>query len=251
MLIIGCETPPSDPNEISKLSVLAFFTSDTTRQNIYLYNTALLEDTNSIYYEDYFYEKADVLVLNNEGEIIPFYYKKAPAEYLSSYINTNEINFIPGEKYMLKIESEYGTIEGETVFPGDFQIKSPAEGIFYVSEDSHKNQSYIVDLKIQWTKSKNAYAYIINYKRPYLGPIWTYYVNHSFISYDTVYNLSVYELSPGEDTTKCSKIIITAIDKNYYLHHFKEYNISGIKGGYGYFGSGTVRSINIKFTKRN
>ena len=238
-IITGCKDFSPVQPLLNDYSVTAFITNDTTSQSIGVYRTASL---NGSFSQDYFYDKAEI-VISGKSDYFPFTYTED--EYGNKdYLNSRP-NFKPGEKYNLNLKTETVTITGETTLPGDFEITSYKEGQEIIADKT-------VELNLNWSRSNNAFVYILNFKFPMYSSWFNdyYYANFSNKTYDTIFHFSDSNALLGLDTTHYSIISVTAIDKNFYRHYFEEYNSVGIDRGYGYFGSGTVKTIKLKIKIR-
>ncbi len=232
VITVGCKKITTEPTGIDDYSVLAYITSDSAKQKVFVYRAVPLNSNDS---SDYFYDKADVSVTGNSTlEKYSYYNDNFYAEY---YVDSTS-HFKPGEKYYLNIKTGTETITGETTLPGDFEITSLKN-----YQEILVDKSVILDLK--WTKSDNAYAYIINFNFPltYYYGAPTSYIKYAFITNDTTFNYNNDAFYPDLDTTQYTRVSVTAVDKNFYQHHFEEYNSCGLNKGYGYFGSGTVKKV--------
>jgi hypothetical protein len=237
----GCEIPVSHPTEMDKLSLVTFFASHLTKQNIYLYRAAYLDEEDSSGFNKYFIENATVKIICENEDTLKCKLIKGDDYNSSAFTNRIGKTFIPGKKYTITAESEYGTIKGETTFPGDYKIVYPEEGVFYVGEEYRYNDGYRIPIDIKWTRSEGAYGYFLEIHDEKGGS--------SYFSTDTLFCHHFSAFYPY-NTSAIYKITITAIDKNYYRHHFEQYNSSGISGGYGVMGSGTVQTVQIEFVKK-
>ncbi len=236
ILSTGCKKLTTEPTEFDNYSVLAYITSDFAKQKVYVYRTVPLNSKDS---SDYIYDKAEVSVTGNSTSEKFTYYDD---NFYDKYYIDSTSNFKPGEKYYLNIKTETETITGETTLPGDFEI------------NSHKNYQEItadktIKLDMKWTKSNDSYAYILNLRFPITSPspeASYYFINYSYITYDTTFYYNNSAFLTLLDTSQSIIVSVTAVDKNFYQHHFEQYNSTGINKGYGYFGSGTVKTVKLK-----
>ena len=235
ILITGCNKVTTEPTGIDDYSVLAYITSDSAKQKIFVYRAVPLNSNDS---SDYFYDKAEVSVTGNSTLEKYSYYND---NYYDEYYVDSTSHFKPGETYYLNIKTGAETVTGETTLPGDFEITSLKNYQVIIVDKTIK-------LDLKWTKSNNAYAYIINFNLPityYYGGS-TFYIKDAFITNDTTFNFSDDAFISAIDTSQYSIVSVTAVDKNFYQHHFEEYNSCGLNKGYGYFGSGTVKKVYLK-----
>ena len=240
----GCNNPTSPEKPEYNYSLLFDLTVNKKHQKLYIFKTAgkneyvktgfpdkkylilnaVIELTNpNIYFNSFIIDSS---IVKN-----PYYYK----EFF--YKNENDINLKPLTNYILNIKINNKIISGITQPPGNFDIITPYQNIVI-----NRNTK----TKIQWSKSINAYGYIINVSNNY-SVIWndtTHFLNE-FFSVTTKDTSYIFDSSYFHNKGK-GEIKIIAFDKNYYNHVIQKIPSAGIKGAYGYFGSSVMKSVTIK-----
>jgi hypothetical protein len=159
-------------------------------------------------------------------------------------LSSDSINILAGETYTLQVETDAGSITGSTKVPESFKISAP------IMDKTYKRGE---DIDIAWSKSINAEVYIINLRGPgfYIDrktgeistTIRTILNNYSFDEHFCIKGYG-FPGDPGKYT-----IIVMACDENFKRHKLDGIHISGIEGGYGYFSSGVVDTLNFLITE--
>lgn len=228
----SCENPSENLNEHFNLSLAGILTTDAVMNELFVYKTEMFSnpvDTNL------FIRDATVNVTDENNNNYAFaYYNEF---YLETYMNRT-LRCQPGKKYVVNVKTEFGEITGTTEFPGDFEILNYRDG------DSVSWVNNEINIELEWTKSENAYGYIITSRLEYKG--WRGYIfSHSRTQF-ALQNKCKIKYEHRDDEYLGLKITISAYDRNYHLHHFDQYDAAGVEGGYGYLGSATVKSLNLK-----
>ena len=115
----------------------------------------------------------------------------------------------------LQIKIDNKIITGETIMPGDFTIS-------------------LEDKKLSWTSSSNASLYRIS--------VWAQ--NEQFVqpfeqaTFDTVITLNIKDFKPD-----AYRIMVEAIDENFFNFIMKENFQAGLQNAYGVFGSVRTKKI--------
>lgn len=240
-----CDTLTMQPEatDTYTFSVLGeLHTYPGTDQRIEVYSTSNFND-NDI--QDNFVTNAKVFLTDSLSYSSRFRY--VSSVYNGKYYgNPERVQFVPGRKYYLRVETASGTIFGETQFPEDFEITSHRNtDTLYIPE----NQSR--ELEIRWTKGKGTYGYVVNTSR-------TLQIENNGIvqdmgggrTYSTTDNLIRVTMGNsyygyGRIVKNEEEITIAAYDKNYWAHCFDSQNTAGLKGAYGCFSSRVIKSVRI------
>lgn len=239
----NCDDLPTTSPELQRgISIVGILDTSQQPQKIYAFYTArLTEEPESIH---------DALVeISSELQTLQF---KIGADTFETafqprlryyYFDRPEtLQVYPEMTYHLKLVTADGdSVMGETVVPGKFHIITP------------KPTSINVDkyLEIKWTKSNDAYGYIINLSNPPTeypsgsGHYYHYYPN-TYQTVDTTY--SIYSRHGFSTGTYVIKIL--AYDQNYHYHHAEGISSCGLLGGYGVFGSGVIDSVEFTIEEK-
>jgi len=158
-----------------------------------------------------------------------------------------KLNVIPGERYTLIIKTDIGEITGETEIPEVVNIIEPIDGA--ILQDK-------TPLRIKWDKKSTLPPYKIIIYEP---PIKTsshqsirykknFYSYEDYIEIDSTYIR--YELSHSfnfdyVENYRRYTIHVIAVDENYKNYYLNAGTSCGIRGGYGFFGSSTVDSVDF------
>jgi len=219
ILIIGlfiffsCNENPISNSDLEYKYALAFIIkADSIRQKALL---SYINDPNEKY-SNYpkLIENATFQVNNVTMEYNPeiddarFFNIKYFYNYYSDRIDVRST-----DTFLLQIYSEKLNVHGQTVLPGDFNI-------------------IVQNKSVRWTKSKNAYSYLI-------------VINN--LSENKIIMKSTKELGINLNSDEFSKglyeIEINAYDKNYFNYIENKDDPSGITGAYGVFGSVRTKRI--------
>ena len=253
-LLQHCKDLSTQSIEIKPVSVLSWITTDTTKPTLYIYKTTYLGVGASYNYDDFFINYAKVNITDENNITYNFIPGETTYPKNRAYLSEDTINFQAGKKYYLNIDINGKKILGETTFPGDFKITSPLNKTL-------KNEVKGIELNIKWTKSYGALGYIIviTYNtisqypsvdnKKYYGA-----TTRTFNNYDNERNFIIPAPYPPysiADTTKPVEIKVIAYDKNYYMHHFAHYDRAGLDSAYGYFGSATVKKVELYYEGNN
>jgi hypothetical protein len=235
-LVSFCNDLPNTLPEFKKeISVVGILDTSQQPQKIYAFYTAkLYEDAESI-------ENALVEVFSEAqklrftlGADTIYALHPHPRFYFSDRPET--LHVIPEKKYFLRLVTAEGdSVMGETVVPGRFRIITPAANSAITVAQS---------LVIEWTKSKSAYGYIINFGyAPYEYPPGSgNYSRSTPASYQTMD--TTHALYSKRGFKKGKYIVkVMAYDQNYHYHHAEAISSCGVIGGYGVFGSGVIDSV--------
>ena len=240
-VIISCEEQVA-PSFYKETSVAAILSPYYSTQEIFVYYTFDNEYDSNMRNRNFVMD-AHVEVYSPTQEVI--FSKGYGTNGLLSYQDTTEkLIVVPGQTYHLSLKTETGLIKGQTTVPDSFKITAPITGSRY---------SLGADIELTWDKSKNAEVYLINHVFPpdtvidrHTGQQKILRMVNSDFTYDTNYSFSEFSF-----TSKGEHIIrIMACDINFKGHMFDEVYISGIEGGYGYFGSGIVDSVVVKIVNK-
>lgn len=247
-LLFRCDFPNA-PDFRQEISIIAILRPTMKFQKIFVYNTHEFI-TDSFSAADLFIKNAQVRVTGG-GQVIDFRYFFNESSSLSMYIDfVDKLIVKPGDRYEISIKTTNGILTGHTTVPHSVDIITPLPG------DSLINNS---NVNILWEADEFAYGYIINLLDPPVkiqfneNSFYTYRNTHCFYTTDTSFvipgNYIIFseESSQGEYTEIDLRytLKLMAIDENFKNHLFNGYDISGIKGGYGLFGSATVDSVDF------
>ncbi|HEX2960950.1 MAG TPA: hypothetical protein VHO43_04115 [Ignavibacteriales bacterium] len=244
-LIFGCESPIEQAAEAEEMSITGLLRAGSDEpQMISVFKTSPLGDQNQ---KDNFISDAEVYLTDSLG-YSSRYVLTDNISYGKGYKSPGKTDFVPGRKYYLSVETPFGKAQGETRFPGDFEITS------------HKNSDTImvpedktVNIELSWTKSEGAYGYVVydgstriiessdgNSRNNYGG-------GRVFATVDNRIVLPVYKSAYGKGRIIKSEelITITAYDNNFRAHHYESNNSAGVKGAYGYFASAVSKTIKL------
>lgn len=170
---------------------------------------------------------------------------------LNPYIDScDKLIVKPGDYYELRVETEFGMLTGYTRVPHSINIITP-QSRDLVRDSTHMN--------ILWNRNEFAHGYVVNLLGPPVmiqfseGNYYTYRSTRCFCTTDTSlviqsdYLTFPHEPPLGEyieENLRCT-LKIMALDENFKNHLFDGYDICGITGGYGLFGSATVDSVDF------
>lgn len=251
LLIFRCENS-TKPEFKREVSVKAFISPYWKYQEIYVYYSTDSLDR-EMEPKEVFIRDAKVIVTGAHQKV-SFHYIED--EYGSpKFIDIPDtLKVIPGERYTLRIETDVGTVTGETVVPEEIKIINPADG------ETFRDKTPVY---IEWEQNNTLPPYGLDF----LGPLYKWEldsVSHdslsrrdfeNFYSYtnsfciDSIY-IRYYKAHPnpyckyvGED--RRYTIIVIAVDENYKEYYLNAGKSCGIENGYGFFGSAVVDSVDI------
>ncbi len=239
-ILISCSEQVA-PSFYKETSIAAIISPYFLTQEIYVYYT-FDEEYNPNLRNRNFVMDADVRVYSTAQNVILSV--SYGSNRLLSYRDTSDkLKIVPGQTYFLSVETETGIITGQTTAPDSFKITVP------ISESTFPNGT---NIRLEWEESKNAEVYLINHVLPpdtvidrQTGQQKIKRLVNTDFTYDTNYFFSEFSF-----THKGKHILrVMACDRNFKRHMFDEVHISGIQGGYGYFGSGIVDSVVINIGK--
>jgi len=241
VFIAGCDLPTISPSDVNNFSVLCLLKTDSSYQEVQIYQTADLNKNE----EKIIYQNADISLLNDNGIISKFImYKRSGDRF---YRSVNKVNLSADSIYHIAIQTESTKITGTTKFPKDFKI------INYSNNQTIELIDNELNINVYWSKSINAYGYIVNVTYPikfqidssnyeiYNG-IRTLNTTDSNYSFQRIFN-------PPFSIGDSIKIEILAYDENYYKHLFDNYSIAGLDNAYGYFGAGVIKQLILRVIK--
>ncbi len=240
---------PDAPDFKQEISIIAILRPDVEYQQVSIYYThEFISD--SIRAEDLFITDAAVR-LSGAGQEIEFSYYFDQNYLKSMYIDSKEKIIVrPGEYYEIRIETDNEILTGHTVVPHSLKIITPQV------KDSLLNNNCF---NLLWNSDKSAHGYIINLLSPPIriqfseNSYYNYRSTNCFYTTDTSYVISAdYINFPNEppygeyleEDLRCT-VKIMALDENFKNHLFDGYDICGIEGGYGLFGSATIDSVDF------
>ncbi|MGE5353019.1 MAG: hypothetical protein ACM3S2_07215 [Ignavibacteriales bacterium] len=245
LLIFGCESPIEQAAEPEKMSITGLLRAGSDEpQIISVFKTSQLGDENL---KDNFVSNAVVYLTDSLG-YSSRYVLTDNVSYGKGYKNPGKTDFAPGRKYYLNVETPFGKAQGETCFPGDFEITS------------HKNsdtimvpENQLVNLELRWTKSEGSCGYYVNVSSILIvessdgSSRNNYGGGNIFTTEDNRLSIPVYKSAYGKGRIIKSEelITITAYDKNFRAHHYESNNSAGVKGAYGYFASAVCKTIKL------
>ncbi len=248
VFLYKCDLPDT-PEFQQEISVIAILRPGSDHQQFSVYNTCeLIAD--SVSTEDLFVKNAEVKIKGG-GQEIEFIYVFDEDRLKSIYVDSSEKLIVKsGEYYELIVETENGTLTGETLVPHLINIIDPLQGDSVVEG---------TNLNLLWNTDEFAYGYIINLLCPPVRIQFSediYFVSrktHCLYTTDTSFVIpSDYLTFPNEpsqgeyieEDLRCT-LKIMALDKNFKNHLLDGYNISGVEGGYGLFGSVMIDSLDF------
>jgi len=250
--LLACDNPEAPPFK-EEASVFAVLFANLESQQVFVYR-AHEDVADSLRNEDLFIPDAIVRIADSEREV------NFTCRYDSSYRRLKYTNTVeklrvrPGERYRLTVKTEIGTMTGTTTVPSSICFLAPPEGgcVRHHSE-----------VEVRWRATENAYGYAINL----LGPPWNNGFSgayagtgrdiSTFSTTDTMLVLPdkyiTYEEKPKfgwylEEERRYT-VKIMALDRNFKHHLFDGYEVAGVHGGYGLFGSAVVDSLDIYVVK--
>jgi|GEM_PF-1310502 len=236
-LVCYCNDFPTRLPEFKKeISVIGVLDTSHQPQKIYAFYTAKLDDDNESIH-------SALVEISSETQKLQFTLgadtlniRDAPNLRYYFCDRPETLHVIPEKKYHLRLVTAEGdSVVGETVVPGRFRIIRPAANSVTTVAQS---------LIIEWTKSKDAYGYIINLINPPTeyppgSGNFLYYAPESYQTKDTTYTLyRDYGFKNGIYTIR-----VMAYDKNFHYHYAEGISSCGVIGGYGVFGSGVIDSV--------
>ena len=236
--LYGCESVTQD-EELLKYNVVCLLSNLESPQKVYIFKTANLSEAQYWFYRvprqwefnyadfirSYVVKDARVRILSEDSVFI---FKYASIDSLCYSEDGEKISIESGKVYKLNIETADGfLISGETKVPGKIEILEPKNGD---TVKAIKNQLNQVSVKIKWTKSEDAYGYLINYGLDYHFTVDT--------GLNFIFNI------PQDEREAVIKVL--AVDENFYKHYYYKINKSGLRNAYGFFGSCFGDSVTIK-----
>lgn len=241
IMLFSCEKNPANDNRFVRgISVGCLLSSFYQEQQVVVYYATGKVD--EIVNRDELFAKDAEVTIKGENQEINFHYYVVP-KYGPVFTDLPDtLQILSGKQYHLKVETDVGNIVGETTVPGKFRIIAPEKGKIL-----NKNEP----TTIKWSNSIGAHAYIINIKFPareiQITPdsILIYHPLNMYNSFDTTYTIPQFTL--GEQGKYVVEVM--ACDDNFKNHLFNGSNISGIEGGYGFFGSAMVDSLHFFVTE--
>jgi len=223
--LTSCENPIEDHSQTVKLSASGIILTDSI-STITITKTDIFNGTKD---SSALIKNAEVYISDEDGKNFQLSYR---APYYRRALNCKA-----GKKYYLDVKTEVGEIHGETEVPGDFEILN------YRDNDTVRWKNNDLDIDLNWTKSQNAYGYIVKFRIEYDG-----YQDFPFSIERIIFSdKNNCRITESRIEWKYYGIIIQvlAYDKNYYYHHFEQYDAVGVTGAYGYFGSGVLKTVKL------
>lgn len=249
IFIFNCKNN-SAPKFEEEISVYVVLEKGLEQHFIFVYRT--FEDVEQlIEAEELFIKNGEVEIRNSDSVYKFDYYIDSTNYYTPSrYTNISEKFVIEsGETYSLKIETDIGTLKGETTVPNPIRLLTPYPNTYTTDR---------TPLEIIWEKDDTAFGYVINLKGPPYNFSWQgkTTVRRDIHIFNTV-NQSI--IIPGElirydeqhwngefiEDERRYTLILMGFDENFKHHEFDGYPVAGIENGYGVFGSVVVDSLNI------
>lgn len=248
---ISCQNP-SVVDEQLKYSVLCLLTTSNSSQQLFMYRTADLSEKensslnrydNNYLWLPFFVDNSNVKIIEENFTVHNFDLKtdSLNQQDISKYYTAADTLLItPNSVYKLEATIDANTIVGSTKVPGDFSIISPKP-----NEVITKKNSNSVEMNIHWTRSDRAFYYLLTVTLVGKNTIFNTqeYEHFYFTSRDIIFNSAIaFRMAKPESCF----ITVYAVDKNYYDHKFKNIDMSGLTGAYGYFGSAVGKSVTVK-----
>ena len=239
-LVCSCENL-NDPGLLNQSSVVCLLVANESPQRFYVYRTASLNENavgdSKSKFQAFFIDNASIKV----NDVVKTYNFKIQLDTVNSamvrsYTPESLLVVQPSAAYSLLVNSGLGSIQGQTLVPGDFSIVKPINGEL-LSRIKGKLRP-----EFSWTRCKYAELYTVKLTQFYSTGAFKYPMTHSFDVLDTTLVLP-YELDVYSPDTLYAEIY--AFEKNYYRHRFKSVASSGITGGYGYFGSAVLKKVTV------
>lgn len=236
-----CDNPTESVFQ-KELSVKAFISPCWDQQEVYVYYST--ENVNeNLEPADVFVNNAEVTITGG-GQSVKLSYVEVPYKYIDY---EKKLKVIPGERYTLIIKTDIGEVTGETEVPDVVNIIEPIDGA--ILQDK-------TPLRIKWDKKSTLPPYeIIIYEPPIKTSSYQsirykkiFYSYEDYIEIDSTYIR--YELSHSFNFDYIEyyrryTIHVIAVDENYKNYYLNAGTSCGIRGGYGFFGSATVDSVDF------
>jgi hypothetical protein len=239
---IGCEDIPNAQFK-QEVSVACVISAHYENQQMYIYYTS--ESTQNIDNREKLFVKNAHVEIASDNQIVPFkygiyevphYLPEFPPSIFSIYKDYDQKLRVENNKtYTLQVETDAGTVTGSTTVPAPFNILYPEKNSTINGEGG---------IFAKWQKSEGSAMYLIEHVSPpdtFISRMTGEQVIRSNVASNWTANTSV-ELESFYRLPKKGKhtLRVIACDINFKRHLLDGVHISGIEGGYGYFGSAVV-----------
>ncbi len=239
LLLLSCEnlTDAAFKREVSVACVLSNYYE---RQEIYIYYTS--EGAKNISNRDSLFVKDAGVEVSSLSQNIPFYLNKNYNDEHPGWVykdSGQKLKVSGGTTYTLNIKTDAGTVSGATTVPDSFTIVFPRPGEYYEPESI---------LTAEWERKPGAAIYFVEHLTPpdtvFSYRTGKYEVRRFLSNFSTTGN--AFALGENSVLKKGNHILrVMACDINLKRHLFDDIDISGLKGGYGYFGSAFVDTVSF------
>ncbi len=242
LILIGCTTMPDAPFK-REASVACLLSNYYNNQELFIYYTS--EGSHDINDRDSLFVKDAHVTVSSASQLIPFELNTSVKNHDNGrpgwvFKDTGQkLKLVAAKNYTLDIETEVGKISGETTMPDSFNILFPEQGARY-------NGTNFPDGR--WEAHAGAAIYIVEHVMPpdtFISSrtgkqeIYRHLINGSTTG-------SSYTFNEKGNLKKGNHLLrVIACDINFKRHLFDGVDISGVKGGYGYFGSAFVDTVSF------